>query len=252
MLGGRWWESAVFSGKNLAVFRGEDGRAHALDAYCCHNGANLAVGGLVKGSCLECPFHGWQFRGDDGKCTHIPYCDRSASRSSFSPRRKSPSVGPQFFPRFSRFARKFAILAVPRKLPRFYASCRNFLPRRAIFRKFGWKWVTFIIIFRQLTSKENAILCRTGVFQALNSPSTHRTKHRVLIWCQNIAVSTTSLYRTVLTKQKSLNTFFCKLFSRISCAFVSQFFRDFAVLCRNFSRKIGTIFPFFVAIFCQD
>lgn len=69
-------------GKNLAVYRGEDGRAHALDAYCCHNGANLAVGGLVKGSCLECPFHGWQFRGDDGKCMQIPYCEPSASRPS--------------------------------------------------------------------------------------------------------------------------------------------------------------------------
>ena len=67
-------------GKTLAVFRGEDGRAHALDAYCCHNGANLAAGGLVKGSCLECPFHGWQFRGDDGKCTHIPYCERNNSK----------------------------------------------------------------------------------------------------------------------------------------------------------------------------
>ena len=77
-------EVAVGTGKNLAVFRGDDGRAHVLDAYCCHNGANLAVGGLVKASCLECPFHGWQFRGDDGKCTHIPYCDRSASRSSSS------------------------------------------------------------------------------------------------------------------------------------------------------------------------
>jgi len=68
------------AGKNLAVFQGEDGRAHALDAYCCHNGANLAAGGLVKGSCLECPFHGWQFRGDDGKCTHIPYCERTNSK----------------------------------------------------------------------------------------------------------------------------------------------------------------------------
>jgi len=88
MFVGRRQESAehlvVLSGKNLAVFRGEDGRAHALDAYCCHNGANLAVGGLVKGSCVECPFHGWLFRGDDGKCTHIPYCERSASRSSLA------------------------------------------------------------------------------------------------------------------------------------------------------------------------
>jgi len=75
---------AVVAGKTLAVFRGEDGRAHVLDAYCCHNGANLAAGGLVKGSCLECPFHGWQFRGDDGKCTHIPYCERTNSMSPLS------------------------------------------------------------------------------------------------------------------------------------------------------------------------
>lgn len=64
-------------GKNLAVFRGEDGKAHAVDAYCPHMGANLSVGGLVKGNCLECPFHGWQFRGADGKCIHIPYVERN-------------------------------------------------------------------------------------------------------------------------------------------------------------------------------
>ncbi|ESN96223.1 hypothetical protein HELRODRAFT_107375 [Helobdella robusta] len=62
-------------GKNIAVFRAEDGRAHALHAYCPHMGANLAVGGVVKKNCLECPFHGWQFRGDDGKCVHVPYCE---------------------------------------------------------------------------------------------------------------------------------------------------------------------------------
>lgn len=60
-------------GLNLAVFRGEDGTVHVIDAYCPHMGANLAVGGRVVGDCLECPFHGWQFRGSDGQCTHIPY-----------------------------------------------------------------------------------------------------------------------------------------------------------------------------------
>lgn len=66
-------------GKQLAVFRAEDGRAHVIDAYCPHNGANMAAGGIVRGSCLECPFHGWQFRGDDGKCTHVPYAERKYS-----------------------------------------------------------------------------------------------------------------------------------------------------------------------------
>ncbi|GAB1610547.1 cholesterol 7-desaturase-like [Argonauta hians] len=63
-------------GLNLALFRDEKGNAHALNAYCPHLGANLAVGGRVFGNCLECPFHGWRFRGDDGKCVHIPYTDK--------------------------------------------------------------------------------------------------------------------------------------------------------------------------------
>ncbi|XP_064093402.1 cholesterol 7-desaturase nvd-like isoform X2 [Macrobrachium nipponense] len=61
-------------GEALAVFRGTDGEAHVVDAYCPHLGANMAVGGVVKGSSLECPFHGWQFDGIDGSCVHIPNC----------------------------------------------------------------------------------------------------------------------------------------------------------------------------------
>lgn len=62
-------------GLNIALFRDENGKAHALDAYCPHLGANFAVGGKVVGDCIECPFHGWQFRGSDGKCTKIPYSE---------------------------------------------------------------------------------------------------------------------------------------------------------------------------------
>lgn len=38
-------------------------------------GANIAVEGKVVGNCVECPFHGWQFK-DDGKCVFIPYLDK--------------------------------------------------------------------------------------------------------------------------------------------------------------------------------
>ena len=49
------------------MFRGEDGQAYALDAYCPHSGANLALGGQVKYShCVQCPFHGWVFDGKSG------------------------------------------------------------------------------------------------------------------------------------------------------------------------------------------
>ena len=45
-----------------------------LDPYCPHLGANM-VDGKVVGDCIECPFHGFRFSGESGKCTHIPYSD---------------------------------------------------------------------------------------------------------------------------------------------------------------------------------
>lgn len=69
---------ACFSrpGEQVAVFRGHTGEAHVVDAYCPHLGANLAAGGRVLGDCIECPFHGWQFQGSDGKCVRIPYAEK--------------------------------------------------------------------------------------------------------------------------------------------------------------------------------
>jgi len=64
-----------FFNEHLALYRGENGKAAILDAYCPHLGANIAVEGRVVGNCIECPFHGWQFR-EDGKCTTIPYLDK--------------------------------------------------------------------------------------------------------------------------------------------------------------------------------
>jgi cholesterol 7-dehydrogenase len=68
--------SQCVSGEQLVVFRDEKGEAHILDAYCPHMGANLGVGGRVVGDCIECPFHGWKFRGYDGKCTEVPYSEK--------------------------------------------------------------------------------------------------------------------------------------------------------------------------------
>ncbi|XP_077331805.1 cholesterol 7-desaturase nvd-like [Lithobates pipiens] len=63
-------------GEQVAVYRTACGSVYVVDAYCPHLGANLAVGGRVVGDCIECPFHGWQFRGKDGKCTKIPYAEK--------------------------------------------------------------------------------------------------------------------------------------------------------------------------------
>lgn len=53
-------------GRELALYRGRDGRVAALDARCPHMGAHLGEG-LVDGDRLRCLFHGWSF-GADGRC----------------------------------------------------------------------------------------------------------------------------------------------------------------------------------------
>ncbi|CAG0920178.1 unnamed protein product [Notodromas monacha] len=60
-------------GENFAVFRDTGGEVHVLDAFCPHLGANLGIGGKVRGNCIQCPFHGWLFDGKSGQCTSIPY-----------------------------------------------------------------------------------------------------------------------------------------------------------------------------------
>ena len=58
-----------YCGRNIVIFRGTNNKVYALDAYCSHMGANLGVGGKVKNtSCIQCPFHGWTFNGEDGSC----------------------------------------------------------------------------------------------------------------------------------------------------------------------------------------
>ena len=71
--------TSFFLGEHFVVFRTEKGVASVLDAYCPHLGAHLGIGSRVVGDCIECPFHGWKFRGEDGQCMAIPY---SAGKST--------------------------------------------------------------------------------------------------------------------------------------------------------------------------
>ena len=64
-----------FFGRDLALWRDQDGNAHLQDAYCPHLGANIAVGGKVVGNLIECPFHKWRFTGQ-GRVAEIDYAQR--------------------------------------------------------------------------------------------------------------------------------------------------------------------------------
>ena len=66
-------------GREMIVYRSDDeeNRVYVLDAFCVHMGANLGYGGRVLPgtNCIQCPFHLWEFEGEAGRCTKIPYLD---------------------------------------------------------------------------------------------------------------------------------------------------------------------------------
>ncbi|MCA9671424.1 MAG: aromatic ring-hydroxylating dioxygenase subunit alpha [Myxococcales bacterium] len=57
-------------GRDLVVFRGEDGEARVFDAYCPHLGAHLGEGQVV-GNRVRCAFHHWSFD-SSGACVDVP------------------------------------------------------------------------------------------------------------------------------------------------------------------------------------
>ena len=59
--------------EKLMMYRGEDGRGHALGNVCPHRFAFLSKGKLV-GDVIECPYHGLRFD-TTGACVHNPHGD---------------------------------------------------------------------------------------------------------------------------------------------------------------------------------
>ena len=55
--------------RDLVLWRSADG-VHVWQDLCVHRGTKLS-GGRVEGSCLTCPYHGWQYD-TSGQCVHIP------------------------------------------------------------------------------------------------------------------------------------------------------------------------------------
>lgn len=64
-----------YFGHDLVAFRSEAGELAVLDAHCHHMGAHLGYGGKVKGDCIACPYHGWQWN-TAGENALIPYQDQ--------------------------------------------------------------------------------------------------------------------------------------------------------------------------------
>ena len=57
-------------GEKLVFFRGQSGRAVALQDRCCHRLAPLSLGDVEPGG-IRCRYHGMKFN-DSGQCIEIP------------------------------------------------------------------------------------------------------------------------------------------------------------------------------------
>jgi phenylpropionate dioxygenase-like ring-hydroxylating dioxygenase large terminal subunit len=64
-------QQATLLGRRLVAFRTADGRPRVLPDRCLHRGGALHRGAVI-GDSIECPYHGWQWRGADGNCVYIP------------------------------------------------------------------------------------------------------------------------------------------------------------------------------------
>src|SRR5262245_51329682 len=65
-----------YFGRNLVLYRTQNGTPVVQDAFCPHLGAHLGYGGTVEGESIRCPFHAWRYDAASGKCVEVPYAQK--------------------------------------------------------------------------------------------------------------------------------------------------------------------------------
>lgn len=58
-------------GRELAVWRADDGNVNVWENRCLHRGVRLSIG-LNEGAELKCQYHGWRYANRSAGCTYIP------------------------------------------------------------------------------------------------------------------------------------------------------------------------------------
>jgi 5,5'-dehydrodivanillate O-demethylase len=72
--------------EDLALYRGESGKAHVISNECPHRLTRLHIG-WIEGETVRCRYHGWRFD-EGGKCVEQPaepnpFCDRVKKLASY-------------------------------------------------------------------------------------------------------------------------------------------------------------------------
>jgi nitrite reductase/ring-hydroxylating ferredoxin subunit len=64
---------------DYVLFRDSKGVVRALDDRCAHRRAPLSLGVITAQGQLRCPYHGWTFDGQTGRCVAIPNLGKNES-----------------------------------------------------------------------------------------------------------------------------------------------------------------------------
>ncbi|WP_375451286.1 Rieske 2Fe-2S domain-containing protein [uncultured Devosia sp.] len=58
-------------GRELAIWRADDGHVNVWENRCLHRGVRLSIG-INEGAELKCQYHGWRYANRSAGCTYIP------------------------------------------------------------------------------------------------------------------------------------------------------------------------------------
>jgi phenylpropionate dioxygenase-like ring-hydroxylating dioxygenase large terminal subunit len=114
-------QRAVLLGEALAIFLTESGEPAVVADRCAHRGASLSMG-RVAGESIQCPYHGWEWAGEDGACTRIPSL---SDQAQIPPRARVPA-----FPARKHWGMVWTVLEEP----------VGELPDLAWFDADAWTW----------------------------------------------------------------------------------------------------------------
>tara|TARA_A100001015_G_scaffold90632_1_gene100934 strand:+ start:4379 stop:5461 length:1083 start_codon:yes stop_codon:yes gene_type:complete len=62
----------LFNNYPICIYRDNYGKMVAISDICVHRAAALSYGKLLNNNCVQCPYHGWEYK--NGKIINLPGC----------------------------------------------------------------------------------------------------------------------------------------------------------------------------------
>ena len=62
----------IFDDYPICIYRDMEDNVKAISDICIHRGASLAYGKLLNNNCVQCPYHGWEYK--NGLVKTVPGC----------------------------------------------------------------------------------------------------------------------------------------------------------------------------------